>query len=135
MFSIDWIGPDCSEWMMGLTWWIRRGCVGIAELSLTVPITNSLAFLFTVLGEWWTEGKVISRGKLYASILCVFFSFLLRWSGRQQNIYHLRETLRILIWLMIRYLDRNDIYAGWHCALCSFKDRMKEINEWSKLTW
>ncbi|KAK5166381.1 hypothetical protein LTR04_000641 [Oleoguttula sp. CCFEE 6159] len=32
------------------------------ELSLTVPITNSLAFLFTVLGEWWAEGKVISRG-------------------------------------------------------------------------
>lgn len=35
--------------------------VGKAELSLTVPITNSLAFLFTVLGEWWAEGKVISR--------------------------------------------------------------------------
>jgi hypothetical protein len=33
-----------------------------AELSLTVPITNSLAFLFTVLGEWFAEGKVISRG-------------------------------------------------------------------------
>lgn len=32
------------------------------ELSLTVPITNSLAFLFTVLGEWWAEGKVISKG-------------------------------------------------------------------------
>lgn len=31
------------------------------ELSLTVPITNSLAFLFTVLGEWWAEGKVIGR--------------------------------------------------------------------------
>ena len=36
--------------------------VSFAELSLTVPITNSLAFLFTVLGEWWAEGKVISRG-------------------------------------------------------------------------
>jgi hypothetical protein len=33
------------------------------ELSLTVPITNSLAFLFTVLGEWFAEGKVISRGE------------------------------------------------------------------------
>ncbi|THW79904.1 hypothetical protein D6D17_09917 [Aureobasidium pullulans] len=31
------------------------------ELSLTVPITNSLAFLFTVLGEWWAEKKVITR--------------------------------------------------------------------------
>lgn len=36
--------------------------VGQAELSLTVPITNSLAFLFTVLGEWWAEGKTITRG-------------------------------------------------------------------------
>ncbi|KAL1310632.1 hypothetical protein AAFC00_000903 [Neodothiora populina] len=35
--------------------------IGQAELSLTVPITNSLAFLFTVLGEWWADGKVISR--------------------------------------------------------------------------
>lgn len=33
------------------------------ELSLTVPITNSLAFLFTVLGDWWVDRKVISRGK------------------------------------------------------------------------
>ncbi|KAK1060149.1 hypothetical protein LTR74_012067 [Friedmanniomyces endolithicus] len=37
--------------------------IGQAELSLTVPITNSLAFLFTVLGEWYADGKVISRGK------------------------------------------------------------------------
>ncbi|KAG9945934.1 hypothetical protein KCU85_g6824, partial [Aureobasidium melanogenum] len=35
--------------------------IGQAELSLTVPITNSLAFLFTVLGEWWAEKKVITR--------------------------------------------------------------------------
>ncbi|OCK79926.1 integral membrane protein [Lepidopterella palustris CBS 459.81] len=35
--------------------------IGKAELSLTVPITNSLAFLFTVLGEWWADGKVINR--------------------------------------------------------------------------
>lgn len=32
------------------------------ELSLTVPITNSLAFLFTVLGDWYVDRKVISRG-------------------------------------------------------------------------
>lgn len=31
------------------------------ELSLTVPITNSLAFMFTVLGEWWVEGRGISK--------------------------------------------------------------------------
>ncbi|KAK5717660.1 hypothetical protein LTR17_015925 [Elasticomyces elasticus] len=35
--------------------------IGQAELSLTVPITNSLAFLFTVLGEWYADGKVITR--------------------------------------------------------------------------
>lgn len=32
------------------------------ELSLTVPIVNTLAFLFTVLGDWWVDKKVISRG-------------------------------------------------------------------------
>jgi hypothetical protein len=26
-----------------------------------VPITNSLAFLFTVLGEWYADGKLIER--------------------------------------------------------------------------
>ncbi|OAX82051.1 hypothetical protein ACJ72_03609 [Emergomyces africanus] len=35
--------------------------VGKHELSLTVPIANSMAFLFTVLGEWYVEGKVISK--------------------------------------------------------------------------
>lgn len=33
----------------------------ITELSLTVPIVNTLAFLFTVIGDWWVDGKVISR--------------------------------------------------------------------------
>ncbi|KAG9571055.1 hypothetical protein KCU71_g719, partial [Aureobasidium melanogenum] len=40
--------------------------IGQAELSLTVPITNSLAFLFTVLGEWWAEKKVITKAHLQA---------------------------------------------------------------------
>ncbi|KAM4066103.1 putative transmembrane family protein [Hirsutella rhossiliensis] len=35
--------------------------IGQAELSLTVPIVNTLAFLFTILGEWYVEGKVISK--------------------------------------------------------------------------
>lgn len=35
--------------------------IGQAELSLTVPIVNSLAFLFTVLGEWFAEGKIITK--------------------------------------------------------------------------
>ncbi|XMA13420.1 hypothetical protein WAI453_006211 [Rhynchosporium graminicola] len=39
--------------------------IGKAELSLTVPITNSLAFLFTVLGDWYVDRKVISRGNTW----------------------------------------------------------------------
>jgi hypothetical protein len=37
--------------------------IGKAELSLTVPITNSLAFLFTVLGDYLAEGKVAGWGE------------------------------------------------------------------------
>ncbi|KAK6217666.1 overproduction-induced pheromone-resistant [Pestalotiopsis sp. IQ-011] len=40
--------------------------IGQAELSLTVPIVNTLAFLFTVLGDWWVEKKVIDRSKMTA---------------------------------------------------------------------
>ncbi|KAM3551749.1 hypothetical protein ARSEF4850_007717 [Beauveria asiatica] len=53
--------------------------IGQAELSLTVPIVNTMAFLFTVLGEWLVEGKVISRdtgaGMLFSLVgigLCVY---------------------------------------------------------------
>ncbi|RYP48203.1 hypothetical protein DL768_005863 [Monosporascus sp. mg162] len=41
--------------------------IGQAELSLTVPIVNTLAFLFTVLGDWWVDKKVISRGRFYGA--------------------------------------------------------------------
>jgi hypothetical protein len=41
------------------------------ELSLTVPIVNTVAFLFTVLGEWWVEGKVISRSMCFFLFRCV----------------------------------------------------------------
>jgi len=33
----------------------------IVELSLTVPLANSSAFLFTVLGEWYVDRKVIAK--------------------------------------------------------------------------
>ncbi|KAK3900773.1 hypothetical protein C8A05DRAFT_45454 [Staphylotrichum tortipilum] len=45
--------------------------VGKAELSLTVPIVNTVAFLFTVIGEWWIEGKVISRETMLGMVLSV----------------------------------------------------------------
>ncbi|EYE97459.1 uncharacterized protein EURHEDRAFT_409681 [Aspergillus ruber CBS 135680] len=35
--------------------------VGKHELSLTVPLANSSAFLFTVLGEWYVERKMIAK--------------------------------------------------------------------------
>ncbi|OIW23496.1 hypothetical protein CONLIGDRAFT_131961 [Coniochaeta ligniaria NRRL 30616] len=43
--------------------------IGQAELSLTVPIVNTLAFLFTVIGEWWVENKVISRQTMVGMVL------------------------------------------------------------------
>ncbi|KAK4158585.1 hypothetical protein C8A00DRAFT_39302 [Chaetomidium leptoderma] len=45
--------------------------IGKAELSLTVPIVNTVAFLFTVVGEWWVEGKVISRDTMAGMVLSV----------------------------------------------------------------
>jgi hypothetical protein len=39
-----------------------HGAYNNTELSITIPVTNSLAFLFTVLGEWWAENRAISRG-------------------------------------------------------------------------
>lgn len=29
-----------------------------------MPIVNTLAFLFTVVGDWWVDGKVISQSTL-----------------------------------------------------------------------
>ncbi|EXJ73890.1 uncharacterized protein A1O5_03652 [Cladophialophora psammophila CBS 110553] len=54
--------------------------VGQAELSLTVPITNSLAFLFTVLGEWYAEGKLISRDTWLGMLLVCGGIGLCVWS-------------------------------------------------------
>lgn len=53
----------------------------VIELSLTVPITNSLAFLFTVLGEWWAEGKVISGGssRHYMGVYLPCFDSMADW--------------------------------------------------------
>ncbi|KAI1446172.1 hypothetical protein F5Y02DRAFT_383141 [Annulohypoxylon stygium] len=45
--------------------------IGQAELSLTVPIVNTLAFLFTVLGDWWVDRKVISRNTWIGMILSI----------------------------------------------------------------
>lgn len=67
--------------------------IGKAELSLTVPITNSLAFLFTVLGEWWAEKKVISRGTLQLGLGVSY--------APQKLTYH-------------RHLDRHGIRARRH---------------------
>jgi hypothetical protein len=68
--------------------------IGKAELSLTVPITNSLAFMFTVLGEWWAEKKVISRGKLQSQN-----------DGMAAN--------------MCRHVDRHGVCARWYSVMRS----------------
>jgi len=72
-------------------------CLG-TELSLTVPITNSLAFLFTVLGEWWAEGKVIERGEWSFGCCCGSVGAVL---------------------MMDRYVDWHGVRSGGNCALCA----------------
>ncbi|KAL6866108.1 hypothetical protein ACO1O0_002210 [Amphichorda felina] len=52
--SLDGQKSPCD--LMWLTIFSTR-----TELSLTVPIVNTMAFLFTVMGEWYVEGKVISK--------------------------------------------------------------------------
>lgn len=66
-----------------------------SELSLTVPIVNTCAFLFTVIGEWWVEKKVISRGMFYF-LLC----------------HEPRLTGR-------RYYDWDGVVYGGDCIVCS----------------
>jgi hypothetical protein len=65
-----------------------------AELSLTVPITNSMAFLFTVIGEWWVERKVIGRGKLCDQTGCIDADSR-------------------------RYMDRYDSVIMWNWVMCT----------------
>jgi hypothetical protein len=74
--------------------------IGQAELSLTVPITNSLAFLFTVLGEWWVEGKGIARGEF-----CIEFL----WGSEADFDWD-------------RYLGGYGVGAWWDWALCAFEE-------------
>jgi len=82
---------------------------GCAELSLTVPITNSLAFLFTVLGEWWVEGKVISRGQS--------FFFDNRFSDARS------------LWLMlIRHVDWYGFCARWHRSVRPVEEHLSLYN-------
>ena len=68
-----------------------------------MPITNSLAFLFTVLGEWWAEGKVISRG---------------RWC---YSVYFTGADL------IYRYLAWYGVCPGWHCAVRAVQSLLSSI--------
>ena len=86
----------------------------LTELSLTVPITNSLAFLFTVLGEWWAEGKIISRGTLRSSLAhCRLF---------QPHISVGFSSTCLLSTLRDRYLDWHGVCPGRYCALRSVEE-------------
>lgn len=55
--AIRWVSWLLMLWVLGLE--SLTSC--FVELSLTVPLANSSAFLFTVLGEWYVERKVIAR--------------------------------------------------------------------------
>ena len=74
---------------------------------MMVPITNSLAFLFTVLGEWWAEGKVIGRGEGIA------FS-----SGMVAD-------------LVPRYVDWYGVRAGWD----RFVHTIEEYSDTDGMIW
>ena len=66
-------------------------------MSLTVPITNSLAFLFTVVGEWWVEGKVISRGELAGLVRWMYA----RWGTglrRREGVVLEWKTVLMMVW-------------------------------------
>jgi hypothetical protein len=87
-------GEGCGKW--GAWGELEVGAdVAKIELSLTVPITNSLAFLFTVFGDWWVERKVISRGKLFSS-------------SYKPRINHQ---------LLCRHLDWDGSFIIWNSAL------------------
>ena len=86
----------------------------LLELSLTVPITNSLAFLFTVLGEWWAEGKIISRGTPSPSLPKVrLFKYKL------PSVF---LSTRLLSTSRDRYLDWHGVCPGRYRALRSVEE-------------
>jgi hypothetical protein len=74
----------------------------LPELSLTVPIVNTLAFLFTVIGEWWLENKVISRGR-----------YSLRAAARPII------KLTLLTLLRFRYPVRHAAVIMWDRVVCA----------------
>ncbi|KAI0206113.1 hypothetical protein F4808DRAFT_192208 [Astrocystis sublimbata] len=69
--------------------------IGQAELSLTVPIVNTLAFLFTVLGDWWVDKKVIDRGESHDLFKSITFT--------DQE----------------RHMGWDAIVFGWHRLVCT----------------
>lgn len=75
-----------------------------------MPIVNTLAFLFTVVGEWWVENKVISRGmsqekQTLRSVSCPLpISTIL--------VYDLLSSLKRLA--PLRNICGNDTLHLWH---------------------
>lgn len=60
--DFSWLFHGRSLWriVLHLATLILTISLGL-ELSLTVPLANSSAFLFTVLGEWYVDRKVIAK--------------------------------------------------------------------------
>lgn len=89
------------------------------ELSLTVPITNSLAFLFTVLGEWWAEKKVITKGMFHDISLGLVLCSDLRW---------------MLIRFNCRYVGWYGSRPGRYRPLRAFQEHLKDSNQaWHRI--
>ena len=91
-----------------------------------MPITNSLAFLFTVVGEWWAEGKVISRGT-FCVFLFSFFSFFFFIDYVALSFFGFGKSLCVLTTTTMggyRYVDRDGVCAGRYRAVRSVEEYM-----------
>ena len=79
-YSVFWRGKEKGKGQCA-----NKGNKKKTELSLTVPIVNTTAFLFTVIGEWYVEGKVISRGEyLTYSFFSTSFPTVLEATRREE---------------------------------------------------
>lgn len=104
------------------------------ELSLTVPITNSLAFLFTVLGEWWAEGKVIPRGTslFFLSFFLSCFLFSTHSPSSPPPFFcfplciHKQEQRDEADAQFYRHLDRHGVCIGRDRVVCSVEIMKKD---------
>jgi hypothetical protein len=86
-----------------------------AELSLTVPIVNTLAFLFTVIGEWFVDKKVIARGEFLE----------ITWFNSLCSVSIV--LAKRIVDGRLRYLDWHGDVHRWYSIVCSQQDRVTSL--------